>query len=56
MSKDSFRLDEKVVVLNRAGIIGSEVVRAFLDAGARVFAIDRDATLLEQRWVRPTTR
>lgn len=50
MSKDAFRLDDKVVVLTgAAGIIGAEVVKAFLDAGARVFAIDRNAALLEQR-------
>jgi NAD(P)-dependent dehydrogenase (short-subunit alcohol dehydrogenase family) len=47
---DSFRLDSKVVVLTgAAGIIGSEVVRAFLEAGARVFALDRDAGLLNER-------
>lgn len=48
--KDVFRLDGKVVVLTgAAGIIGTEVVRAFLEAGARVFAIDRDAALLQER-------
>ncbi|MES2787829.1 MAG: SDR family oxidoreductase [Pseudomonadota bacterium] len=46
---DAFGLDGKVVVLTgAAGIIGSEVTRNFLAAGARVFAIDRDAMLLEQ--------
>jgi NAD(P)-dependent dehydrogenase (short-subunit alcohol dehydrogenase family) len=46
---DAFGLDGKVVVLTgAAGIIGSEVVRQFLKAGARVFAIDRDAQQLEQ--------
>ena len=45
---DAFRLDGKVVVLTgAAGIIGTEVTRNFLDAGARVFAIDRDAKKLE---------
>ena len=47
---DAFRLDGKVVVLTgAAGIIGSEVTRNFLAAGARVFAIDRDAAVLEQK-------
>lgn len=47
---DVFRLDGKVVVLTgAAGIIGTEVVRAFREAGARVFAIDRDAALLQAR-------
>ena len=46
---DSFRLDGKVVVLTGAGgIIGSVVVRTLLDAGARVFALDRDQTSLER--------
>jgi NAD(P)-dependent dehydrogenase (short-subunit alcohol dehydrogenase family) len=45
---DAFRLDGKVVVLTgAAGIIGTEVVGAFLEAGARVFALDRDAALLD---------
>jgi len=45
--KDAFRLDGKVVVLTgAAGIIGREVVRVFVEAGARVFAIDRDAGVL----------
>lgn len=48
--KDAFRLDGKVVVLSgAAGIIGSEVVKNFLEAGARVFAIDREQALLEER-------
>jgi NAD(P)-dependent dehydrogenase (short-subunit alcohol dehydrogenase family) len=38
---DAFRLDGKVVVLTgAAGIIGTEVVKTFLEAGARVFAPD----------------
>lgn len=46
---DAFALDGKVVVLTgAAGIIGSQVVKAFLEAGAKVFAIDRDAELLEK--------
>ena len=45
---DEFRLDGKVVVLTgAAGIIGTQIVKAFIDAGARVFAIDRDASALE---------
>ena len=45
---DAFRLDGKVVVLTgAAGIIGAEVTRNFLEAGARVFAIDKDAEQLE---------
>lgn len=48
---DVFRLDGKVVVLTgAAGIIGTEVVRVFLEAGARVFAVDRDPTLLQERF------
>ncbi|MES2360478.1 MAG: SDR family oxidoreductase [Pseudomonadota bacterium] len=47
---DEFRLDGKVIVLTgAAGIIGIQIVKAFIDAGARVFAIDRDAALLEER-------
>jgi NAD(P)-dependent dehydrogenase (short-subunit alcohol dehydrogenase family) len=46
---DAFGLDGKVVVLTgAAGIIGTEVTRTFVQAGARVFAIDRDAAVLEQ--------
>jgi NAD(P)-dependent dehydrogenase (short-subunit alcohol dehydrogenase family) len=45
---DAFQLDGKVVVLTgAAGIIGTEVVREFLESGARVFALDRDAALLD---------
>lgn len=47
---DAFRLDGKVVVLTgAAGIIGSEVTRNFVAAGARVFAIDRDAGLMQDK-------
>lgn len=47
---DLFRLDGKVVVLTgAAGIIGTEVTRLFLNSGARVFAVDREEALLEQR-------
>jgi NAD(P)-dependent dehydrogenase (short-subunit alcohol dehydrogenase family) len=50
MSEDSFRLDGKIVVLTgAAGIIGTEVVRVFLDAGARVCALDREAEMLDAR-------
>lgn len=45
---DAFRLDGKVVVLTgAAGIIGTRVTRLFLESGARVFAVDREAALLE---------
>lgn len=48
--KDAFRLDDKVVVLTgAAGIIGTEVVARFLEAGARVFALDRQQDLLRER-------
>lgn len=51
---DAFRLDGKVVVLTgAAGILGSEATRLFLEAGARVLAIDRDAALLESKLGRP---
>jgi NAD(P)-dependent dehydrogenase (short-subunit alcohol dehydrogenase family) len=50
MSDDAFRLDGKVVVLTgAAGIIGSAVVREFLEAGARVFAIDRSPEALQEK-------
>jgi NAD(P)-dependent dehydrogenase (short-subunit alcohol dehydrogenase family) len=47
---DAFRLDGKVVVLTgAAGLIGTQVVLAFVEAGARVCAIDRNAALLTQK-------
>lgn len=47
---DAFRLDGKVVVLTgAAGIIGTQVVGEFLEAGARVLAIDRSAALLQEK-------
>lgn len=47
---DTFRLDGKTVVLTgAAGIIGTEAVLAFLEAGARVCAIDRNTALLKQK-------
>lgn len=47
---DTFQLDGKIVVLTgAAGIIGTEVVREFLEAGARVFALDQDAGLLDRK-------
>lgn len=47
---DAFRLDGKVVVLTgAAGLIGTQVVLAFVEAGARVCAIDRNAALLAQQ-------
>lgn len=50
VAQDAFSLSDKVVVLTgAAGIIGSQVVKAFVEAGARVFAIDRDAALLEEK-------
>ncbi len=49
-TKDAFSLDGKVVVLSgAAGIIGTQVVKDFLEAGAKVFALDRDAELLADR-------
>ncbi len=48
---DPFRLDGKVVALTgAAGIIGSEVVKSFLESGAKVFAIDRDPAALDRRF------
>lgn len=47
---DPFRLDGKVVVLTgAAGVVGTEVVQAFVEAGAKVCAIDRNAALLRQK-------
>jgi NAD(P)-dependent dehydrogenase (short-subunit alcohol dehydrogenase family) len=47
---DPFRLDGKTVVLTgAAGVIGTQVVLAFVEAGARVFAIDLNAALLKQK-------
>lgn len=47
---DTFRLDGKTVVLTgAAGVIGTQVVLAFVEAGARVCAIDRNAALLKQK-------
>jgi NAD(P)-dependent dehydrogenase (short-subunit alcohol dehydrogenase family) len=47
---DVFRLDGKVVVLTGgAGILGVEIVKAFLGAGARVCALDRESGLLAER-------
>lgn len=46
--KDPFRLDGKIVVLTgAAGLIGRQICKGFLEAGARVFALDRDAVALE---------
>lgn len=50
VARDAFSVEGKVVVLSgAAGIIGSQVVKAFVEAGARVFAIDRDAALMEEK-------
>jgi NAD(P)-dependent dehydrogenase (short-subunit alcohol dehydrogenase family) len=47
---DAFRLDGKTVVLTgAAGVIGTQVVLAFVEAGARVCAIDRNPALLKQK-------
>ena len=47
---DPFRLDGKTVVLTgAAGVIGTQVVLAFVEAGARVCAIDRNTALLNQK-------
>ena len=47
---DPFRLEGKTVVLTgAAGVIGTQVVLAFVEAGARVCAIDRNAALLKQK-------
>ena len=47
---DPFRLDGKVVVLTgAAGVVGTQIVLAFVEAGARVCAIDLNAPLLEQK-------
>ncbi|GAC1600245.1 MAG: SDR family oxidoreductase [Ramlibacter sp.] len=47
---DPFRLDGKTVVLTgAAGVVGTQVVLAFVEAGARVCAIDRNAALLKQK-------
>lgn len=49
-SEGAFSVDGKVIVLSgAAGLIGSQVVSAFVDAGARVFAVDRHAELLEEK-------
>ena len=43
---DAFRLDGKTVVLTgAAGVIGSQVVLAFVEAGAKVCAIDLNANI-----------
>lgn len=47
---DAFRLDGKTVVLTgAAGFIGTQVVLALVEAGARVCAIDRNDALLRQK-------
>lgn len=47
---DVFRLDGKIVVLTgAAGILGVEIVKAFVEAGACVCALDREAGLLAER-------
>lgn len=47
---DTFRLDGKTVVLTgAAGIIGTEAVLTFVEAGARVCAIDRNTALIRQK-------
>ena len=50
---DPFGLDGKIVVVTgAAGIIGCQITKTFLEAGARVFALDRDAAALEQNFGR----
>jgi NAD(P)-dependent dehydrogenase (short-subunit alcohol dehydrogenase family) len=45
---NAFRLDGRIVVVTgAAGIIGSRIVATFLEAGARVFAIDLESSALE---------
>lgn len=47
---DAFRLDGKTVVITgAAGVIGAQAVLAFIEAGARVCAIDLNDALLKQR-------
>jgi NAD(P)-dependent dehydrogenase (short-subunit alcohol dehydrogenase family) len=47
---DPFRLEGKTVALTgAAGVIGTQVVLGFVEAGARVCAIDRNAALLKQK-------
>lgn len=47
---DAFRLDGKVVVLTgAAGVVGTQAVLAYVEAGARVCAIDRNIALLTQK-------
>ena len=47
---DAFRLDGKTVVLTgAAGVIGTQVMLAVVEAGGRVCAIDRNAALLKQK-------
>jgi NAD(P)-dependent dehydrogenase (short-subunit alcohol dehydrogenase family) len=47
---DPFRLEGKTIALTgAAGVIGTQVVLAFVEAGARVCAIDRNAALLKQK-------
>lgn len=47
---DAFRLDGKTVALTgAAGVVGTQVVLALVEAGARVCAIDRNDALLRQK-------
>ena len=49
MSIDSFRLDGKTIAMTgAAGILGQGAVAAFLEAGARVCALDRSAADLDK--------
>ena len=49
MATNSFRLDGKTIAMTgAAGILGQGAVAAFLDAGARVCALDRSAADLEK--------
>jgi NAD(P)-dependent dehydrogenase (short-subunit alcohol dehydrogenase family) len=50
-TNDAFRLDDKIVVLTgAAGIIGCKIVTTFLQAGARVLALDVSADLLQLKF------
>lgn len=47
---DAFRLEGKTVVLTgAAGVVGVKVVLAFVEAGAKVCAVDRNLALLKQK-------
>jgi NAD(P)-dependent dehydrogenase (short-subunit alcohol dehydrogenase family) len=50
-ANDPMRLDGKVIVMTgAAGIIGRSAVQCFLDAGAKVLALDRSEEALNSAW------